>query len=483
MSNIFLATKRAPFEYELDATTGQPRPAISAGGTASVVADQAQYLRTNWISSAMSEADQEMARRHPDGIDLGPLGIETSRLFLLRHEAQTFERFQHFFTADVLWRTIHGLWETWRAPNFESSLRRGWEAYETTNEQFARALADAASRAADPLFLIHDYQLLCVSSYLRPLVGASKILSFSHLPWPSADTWRILPSYVRGPMLERALAADVIGFFAHRWVWNFLCCVEDNVQGARISYHNGEVAIGRRITRVRAMPLGYSPSSLRTRPPQLGEELEQWVGSRRLVVHAGRTDPIKNAPRAVGAFAAARERDDAVQAARMLVKMNPNRLYVDVNAAYLDETRRVIDAVNANAGEECIRLVLDNDVGLTLGSLARADLIFLNSILDGQNLTAFEGSILNDRHADLVLSEGCGAAEALGDVAAIINPFNIDEQADALIEGLTRAPEDAQMRSDRRRAVALEYPLPRWVDQQLSELRLSDAPESTIPSA
>lgn len=471
-TDVFMATKRAPFEFERDAVTGAVRrAAVAPGGTGSVVADQARYLGTNWFSSAMTDADREVAVEHPDGVDASLPGEKPSRLVLLQHDPDEFDLFQYRFTADVLWYALHSLWETWREPSFGDEVRRGWAAYLSINEQFASALADAAAGSTDPVFLVHDYQLTAVPSFLRERVGAGpKILLFSHLPWPDSDGWRVMPTQVRTEMLERLLAADVVGFFAQRWVSNLLSCIEDNVPTARVDRSTGHVFYRDRRTSVRSMPLGYSPASLEVRPPHIDGELERWAGDRLLVLHAGRTDPIKNAPRGIAAFAAAAEQHVPVREARLLVKMNPNRLYVSGNAAYLEAAQQAASEANAALGDDVVRVVVDDDVSLTLGVLARADVIVLNSILDGQNLTAFEGSLVNERNSRLVLSEGCGAAETLRDVATIVNPFDISELAGAIAAAVDVDGEAAREQFEARRKVVADYSLPRWVDAQLREI-------------
>jgi validamine 7-phosphate valienyltransferase len=473
VSNIFMATKRAPFEFEKDPSTGEVRrAAVAPGGTGSVVADQARYLGTNWFSSAMTDADREMAAQHPDGVEASVPGEKLSRLVLLHHDPDEFELFQYQFTANALWYALHSLWETWRTPNFGDEVRSGWAAYLSINEQFASALAGAAADVADPVFLVHDYQLTSVPSFLRDRVGADpRILLFSHLPWPGPDGWRVMPKYLRAEMLERLLAADVVGFFAQRWAWNLLCCIEDNVPEARVDHDAGEVFYRGRRTRVRAMPLGYSPASLEARLPRIDGELEQWASDKELILHAGRTDPIKNAPRAIAAFVGAAQRNANVRAARLLVKMNPNRLYVPGNAEYLASARRMAEDANNTLGTDAVRVVLHDDVSLTLGLLARADVIVLNSVLDGQNLTAFEGSLINQRNCRLILSEGCGASETLKDVATIVNPFDLSELADGISAAVAMDQQAARKQFETRRDVSARYSLPHWVESQLEAVR------------
>jgi trehalose 6-phosphate synthase len=272
---------------------------------------------------------------------------------------------------------------------------------------------------------------------------------------------------MRAPLITAALNADVIGFFARRWVTNFLDCVRDMVPDARIDRENSLVHRAGRVTEVRTMPLGYSPRGLAARAASLPAELADWVGDAALVVHSGRTDPIKNAGRAIDIFAATA---GGSAGARLAVKMNPNRLYVPANQQYLDEARRRAGQANQKLGYEAVRVLVTNDVGITLGLLRRADVLFLNSVIDGMNLTAFEGAMVNERSCALILSENCGAAEVLGDVSTIVCPFDVDEQRHALWAALDAPPGARAESFARLRDTASHYTLERWVDQQWQSL-------------
>ena len=74
------------------------------------------------------------------------------------------------------------------------------------------------------------------------------------------------------------------------------------------------------------------------------------------------------------------------------------------------------------------------------------DLLMVNSIFDGMNLVAKEAPAVNTRDGVLMLSENTGAHEELGDCALSVNPFDIQEQADAIHRALTMP------RSERSRA-------------------------------
>ena len=53
------------------------------------------------------------------------------------------------------------------------------------------------------------------------------------------------------------------------------------------------------------------------------------------------------------------------------------------------------------------------------------------------NLVAKESAVINEKNGVLVLSENAGAHEELGEHALTVNPYDVDEQADAIYAALT----------------------------------------------
>jgi trehalose 6-phosphate synthase len=210
--------------------------------------------------------------------------------------------------------------------------------------------------------------------------------------------------------------------------------------------------------------------ALRADKPRLPDGFAEWAGDAPLVVHGGRTDPMKNAERAVRAFVLAARTSERVRGARMLVRMNPNRLYVAANADYVRRVREVIVEANAELGADTVRSHCDNEVEHTIGCFRRADVLMFDSTVDGQNLSTFEGPLVNERDAEVILSEMCGAAEILGPVCRTVNPFDLVEQSRALIDALTASPAERAARAGRRRAVAEPWTLEEWVRTQLAWL-------------
>lgn len=469
---LILVSKRSPLTYSRNEKNGELEAMLAPGGTANVVADMASLLDVDWMCSAMTPEDREMRERDPEGMKLAFTSSERPiTVHMQQHDAQVFADMQEIMTADVLWACNNTLWDSWNTPSFGPDIRRAWEHYKLFNADFLRAASAQLERSPDAPVLVHDYQLSVLPGMLRQSYPDQRILLFIHIPWPSADYWRMLPAYMRREFIEGMLGASVIGFFAERWARNFLECVRDLLPEASVDFGRLTVEYAGRRTRVAAMPLGYSPQAIDHREKEMPPDLRAWVAGRFMVLHSGRTDPIKNGPRAIAAFRLACEQSIAMrERGCLLVRCNPNRLYVPANSNYLDQLHAEAARTNKHFGAELVRVICENDVGNTLGCLQEADVLVFNSTIDGQNLTVFEASLLNRRDASILLSERAGAAEALAEVVDLINPFDLAELSDKLLEAFRMDAGPRQERAERRRRKARGFDLPRWVDMQLSAL-------------
>ena len=108
-----------------------------------------------------------------------------------------------------------------------------------------------------------------------------------------------------------------------------------------------------------------------------------------------------------------------------------------------------------------------------------ADLCLVTSLHDGMNLVAKEFvAARRDERGVLILSQFTGAARELRD-ALLVNPYDIDQTADAIRGALEMEPEDKQLRMRRMRKLIKEHNIYRWAGNlvtELCEVRL-DAPE------
>ena len=70
------------------------------------------------------------------------------------------------------------------------------------------------------------------------------------------------------------------------------------------------------------------------------------------------------------------------------------------------------------------------------------DVLFVNPILDGMNLVAKDGPIVNKNNGILVLSRTAGVYQQLREAVISISPIDISDMAERMYEALTLSQEE-----------------------------------------
>ena len=98
-----------------------------------------------------------------------------------------------------------------------------------------------------------------------------------------------------------------------------------------------------------------------------------------------------------------------------------------------------------------------------------ADFCMVTSLHDGMNLVAKEFvSVRADDDGVLILSQFTGAARELPE-ALIVNPYHVEETADALHQALTMPPPEQRERMASLRSTVREFNVYRWAGRMLSD--------------
>jgi len=93
-----------------------------------------------------------------------------------------------------------------------------------------------------------------------------------------------------------------------------------------------------------------------------------------------------------------------------------------------------------------------------------------SAMFDGMNLSAKEGPLANERACVSLLSENTGAHEELSEYALSVNPFDVQEQADAIHRALTMSDDERAWRSDGLKGLVTARDPGDWVDDQLRDI-------------
>jgi trehalose 6-phosphate synthase len=102
----------------------------------------------------------------------------------------------------------------------------------------------------------------------------------------------------------------------------------------------------------------------------------------------------------------------------------------------------------------------------------------VTSLHDGMNLVAKEYVAgRDDDDGVLILSQFTGASRELKD-AVIVNPYDIEQMADAIRFSLTMDPAERSGRMKRMRASVKEHNIYRWAGNLIAELARLRLPET-----
>jgi len=99
-----------------------------------------------------------------------------------------------------------------------------------------------------------------------------------------------------------------------------------------------------------------------------------------------------------------------------------------------------------------------------------ADFCLITSLHDGMNLVGKEfAGIRSDERGVLILSRFAGASRELRD-ALLVNPYDIEEVAEAIRDAVTMKPEEQKRRMAKMRVILDEHNVYRWAADITSEL-------------
>ncbi|HET9781135.1 MAG TPA: trehalose-6-phosphate synthase, partial [Candidatus Dormibacteraeota bacterium] len=412
-----ILSNRAPIEPTLDG-----RFVPGAGGLVKALASLATAARAVWIAAARTEAEREFANSGRV-ISSGDGPDRSFPIFFAPTVDESYRLHYAVISNPLLWFAHHYLWHIATEPVLDKEMYRAWfDGYATVNRRVAeRAVAVARDLPRRPLFLTQDYQLYLAPEHIRAAVPDAAMQHFIHIPWPEPRYFKVLPATMRDAIFRGLLANDIVGLQTSLDVHNFLrCCTE--LLGLRVVEPESVVLYGGRLVWVRAYPVSIDVAALK----QLGEskrvaditaEIEKWR-PEKLIVRVDRTDPAKNLVRGFLAYERLLEEHHEYHGrVGMWAFLQPSRQDVAAYRDYLDLVRATVERINTRFGTarwQAVRFELGEDIHRAVAAYGSYDVLLVNPILDGMNLVAKEGPVVNQRAGVLVLSESAGAHEELG---------------------------------------------------------------------
>jgi len=348
-----------------------------------------------------------------------------------------------------------------------------WDSYQEVNQLFC----DEAVKLVKPgdMVWIQDYQLMLLPAMLREKIEGISIGYFHHIPFPSYELFRVLPE--RAEILKGLLGADLIGFHTHDYMRHFISAAY-RVLGLESDLD--EIHFEDRLVHVDAFPMGINydlhyNAILDKMVLEKAHEFRKNFGSHKLVLSVDRLDYSKGIIHRLKGFAQFLENNPEYMGEVSLVMVIvPSRDNVDRYAdlkTKIDETIGSINGLYSTLNWSPVYYFYRGFPFEELMALYHiANFALVTPLRDGMNLVAKEYvAVKRDEPGMLILSEMAGVAAELRE-AIIINPNNIDEIEEALLEAL-KMPEDVKKtRMEKMRKTLSKQTVNKWAHDFTTEL-------------
>jgi trehalose 6-phosphate synthase len=419
-----------------------------------------------WVAHGSGDADREVVDEH-GMVRLPPDAprYALKRIWLSEEEETGY---YYGFANEGLWPLCHIVHAR---PTFRPE---DWRQYAVVNAKFADAVLEVIADTDDPAVLIQDYHFALLPRLIKEKRPDAHVALFWHIPWPNAEAFGICPWQTE--ILDGMLGADLVGFHTQFHCNNFLETV-DRVVEARIEWEHFSVARNQRVTLVKPFPISVAPRFLDEPPstsrPELLEELG--IDVELLGVGVERIDYTKGLPERFAAIRRFFTQHPDYRGRLTFVQLAaPSRSRITRYRTLEEELDQLAGQINGELGSGSWRPIVllkgHHDHREVWPFYRWANFCMVTSLHDGMNLVAKEFvSVRDDDDGVLILSRFTGAARELRD-ALLVNPYDVDEMAEAIRIAVEMPSGERRSRMVRMRQTVQEHNIYRWAGLLLGEL-------------
>lgn len=441
-----------------------------ASGLVTAVEPVMRACSGTWIAHGSGSADHDVVDAN-DRVMVPPGQDEyvLRRLWLTPEEEQGF---YYGFSNEGLWPLCH---VAHVRPVFREA---DWNRYREVNQRFADAVV-AEAVVEDPVVLVQDYHFALLPAMIRKKLPRATILTFWHIPWPNPESFGICPW--RREILEGMLGSTILGFHTRFHCKNFIETV-DRFLEARIEHEHSTISFHDDDTLVESYPISIewpSEAEMSTWAPvdvcrRIVRERFGYGPEHRIAVGVDRFDYTKGILERLHAVERLLEKHpEWVGKFSFIQVAAPSRSSLEEYRAFQDRIHGVTERINKRFGSEGytpVHLLAEHHEHSALIELYRAaEICVVTSLHDGMNLVCKEFvAARDDEQGVLILSRFAGAAREMPE-ALIVNPYHVEECADALSQGLSMPPLEQRERMASLRANVREFNVYRWAGRMLAD--------------
>ncbi|MEO8582701.1 MAG: trehalose-6-phosphate synthase, partial [Flavitalea sp.] len=416
-----------------------------------------------WIASGSGDADKETVDEH-DKVLVPPL----ENKYTLRRLWLTKEQEQHFYYGF----SNEGLWPLCHIAHTRPVFRKvDWDAYKEVNELYAAAVIKEIKGQDDPYILVQDYHFALLPKLIKQARPDARVAIFWHIPWPNPESFGICPW--QKEILMGMLGADLVGFHTQYHCNNFLETVNNTLE-SRVIWENFSVKMGQHFTLVKPFPISIAFTLKDNEISQSASSKttdalfrKNGISSTYMGIGVDRIDYTKGLIEKFLAIERFLEKYPFYIGQFTFIQIGaPSRSllksYSDTISAVEQEANRINWRFKNKSWQPILFLKKHHSHEEIQPYYESANFCMVTSLHDGMNLVAKEFiAARKENDGVLILSQFAGASQELHG-AIIINPYDIEEGAEAIKTALGMSLEDQQMKMKQLRRIIMKHNVYAW---------------------
>lgn len=468
MGRLIIISNRLPFSIDKKDDPVKLRP--SSGGLVSALNSYFEQAHTDhnnftgkmWIGSAdftPQEWEQITPSSKNTNFVIEPVFVET----------ELYAAFYNGFSNSTLWPLFHYF------PSLVEFKKDNFTAYEKVNTLFCDKLLSVMNE--DDTVWIHDYQLMLLPELIRKIKPKATVGFFLHIPFPSYEIFRLLPTKWKKSLLQGVLGSDLVGFHTHDYAQHF-------IQSAKmllgIDHQFNKLQFNNHLVKVDLFPIGidFEKFTHAANNPDilaLKETIRTTYAEKKIIFSVDRMDYSKGLMYRLNGFEEFLDTyTEWKEKVVFIISVVPSR---DEIPAYIERKKQIEEKISDINGRlstlkwQPIIYRYGHTAFEELCALYQAAAVALITPLrDGMNLVAKEYvASCASQEGVLILSELTGAASELNE-AILVNPTDSGEVANAIQYALTMSPVEQKHRMSLMQKRLKDYDIFKWVDDFLEQL-------------
>lgn len=287
MGRLMIISNRLPFS--IDKAGDDILVRQSSGGLVSAIKSYfegqkgatAHFSDKIWLGSVeASEEDwRQMMAQNPPEADFIVEPVFPDK--------DTYTAYYNGFSNSTLWPLFHYF------PSLVEYREENFEAYVAINRLFAERIA-AVYQPGDTVW-VHDYQLMLLPRMVREKLPDATIGFFLHIPFPSYEIFRLMPTRWKKELLEGILGSDLIGFHTHDYVQHF---IQSSKMVLEVENQFNTIYFQDRLIKLDLFPIGidynkFTESAVDETVVAISTKLEETFSGQKLIFSVDRLDYTK----------------------------------------------------------------------------------------------------------------------------------------------------------------------------------------------